>query len=352
VRSVAIHMSPAKFISTLFFIIGCVAPCTSHAAEQPPDIPSWLMSKVGQGEGQIADVVLRRARSLYFQKVRMGAVKNPCYFAMDATRPHDLGDGKLGRRFYVICESEQSFRAFSAGHGGGRNVKAVANFVNGKSCAKNFGNAMDSKLTAGGAYVTSEIRTSFKGYYRVSATQDVPLIRSFVQFEGEGETANARQREIGGHPAALLRNVCRRKDPHSSYADRDGYVRFGQLEEYANGRSNGCTSWSPQDAKQIIAVVKDNPTTLYIYPEAADIDAVAKAVESGRPLGERRPILERVLSQGHRRSKVLVQTAPRAIARARQQRPPGAARAAAADLQVRRRFRQSLNRSCVSRVTG
>jgi hypothetical protein len=54
---------------------------------------------------------------------------------------------------------------------------------------------------AGGAYVTAEIRTSFKGYYRASARQDAALIRSFVQFDGEGEVANARQREIGGRTA-------------------------------------------------------------------------------------------------------------------------------------------------------
>jgi hypothetical protein len=77
-----------------------------------------------------------------------------------------------------------------------------------------FGNAMDSKLTAGGAYVTGETKTSFKGYYRASANQDAVLIRSFVQFDGEGETANG-QRAIGGHPAELLENVCLRKDPRS-----------------------------------------------------------------------------------------------------------------------------------------
>ena len=109
------------------------------------------------------------------------------------------------------------------------------------------------------------------------------MIRSFVQFEGEGEAANARQREIGGHAAQLLRNVCLRKDAHSSYADQDGYVPFGQLEDYAGGRSNGCTSWSPSDARQIVAILSDNPTTLYIYPESRDIDAVARAVATGRP---------------------------------------------------------------------
>ena len=44
---------------------------------------------------------------------------------------------------------------------------------------------------------------------------------------------------------------------------------FGKLVDYAGGRSNGCTSWSPADAQQIISMVKDNPTTLYIYPESA-----------------------------------------------------------------------------------
>jgi hypothetical protein len=203
---------------------------------------------------------------------------------MDATRPNDLGDGKLGRRFYVICESDRSFRAISAGHGGGRNLKGITDFANGRRCAKNFGNAMDSRLTAGGAYVTGETKTSFKGYYRVSAKQDSTLLRSFVQFDGEGETANARQRAIGGHPAELLSNVCLRKDLHSPYADGEGYVPFGKLVVYAGGRSDGCTSWSPSDAGQIIPMMKDKPTTLYIYPESHDIDAVTHAVKASQSM--------------------------------------------------------------------
>jgi hypothetical protein len=139
-------------------------------------------------------------------------------------------------------------------------------------------------LTAGGAYVTGETKTSFKGYYRVSAKQDAVLLRSFVQFDGEGETANARQRAIGGHAAELLSNVCLRKDPHSPYADGEGYVPFGKLVDYAGGRSDGCTSWSPSDAGQIIPLTRDKPTTLYIYPESLDIDAVTQAVKAGRSL--------------------------------------------------------------------
>jgi hypothetical protein len=197
---------------------------------------------------------------------------------MDATRPNDPSGG----RFYVICESNRSFHAISAGHGGGRDLKGAADFANGRECAKNFGNAMDSDLTAGGAYVTGETKTSFKGYYRVSATQDAVFTRTFLQFDGEGETANARQRAIGGHVAAALKRVCLRKEPGSPYADRGGYVPFGTLVDYTGGRSDGCTSWSPSDVQQILAMVKNNPTTLYIYPDAADVNAVARAVAAGR----------------------------------------------------------------------
>ncbi|MGH6851738.1 MAG: hypothetical protein ACREDJ_00770 [Methylocella sp.] len=269
-------------LDIVVIIIIALLGSRSLAAEQPSDVPAWLQAHVGEGEGQIAQVVLQRARALYLLKVSEGAVKNPCYFAMDATRPSAFGKGELGRRFYVICETDRSFRAIPAGYGGGRDLKGIADFANGRRCAKNFSNAMDSKLTTGGAYVTGEERTSFKGYYRVSAGKDAALIRSFVQFDGEGDAANARQRAIGGHPAVLLRGICLRKDPDSPHANHDGYVPFGKLVNYTGGRSNGCTSWSPSDAGQIIPMLKDNPTTLYIYPESDDIDAVAQAVKAWR----------------------------------------------------------------------
>jgi hypothetical protein len=278
-RSLPVNI--VNFVS-LIIIVALSGSLRSFAAEQPSDVPTWLRVNVGDGEGQIAPVVLQRARALYLQKASDGAAKNPCYFAMDATRPSALANGNLGRRFYVVCETDRSFRAISAGHGGGRSLEGIANFANGKRCAKNFGNAMGSMLTTGGAYVTGEEITSFKGYYRVSGGRDAALIRSFVQFDGEGETANARQREIGGHPAVLLREVCLRKKPDSPYADQEGNVPFGMLENYTDGRSSGCTSWSPSDAEQIIPMLKDKPTTLYIYPESTDVDAIARAVKAGR----------------------------------------------------------------------
>jgi hypothetical protein len=261
---------------TIIVLVALSALPRSFAAEQPSDIPAWLRAHVGDGEGQISQVVLQRARALYLQKVSEGAVKNPCYFAMDATRP-----GGFARRFYVICEADRSFRAVPSGHGNGRNLKGIANFANGIRCAKNFSNAMDSKLTTGGAYMTDETITSFKGYYRNAAGKFVAFSRSFVQFEGEGDTANARPRAIGGHPAVLLRGVCLRKDPDSPYANQDGYVPLGKLVNYAGGRSNGCTSWSEADGEKIIPMMKE-PAALYIYPESTDIDAVVQAVKAGR----------------------------------------------------------------------
>ncbi|ESY88881.1 murein L,D-transpeptidase catalytic domain family protein [Mesorhizobium australicum] len=269
----SVPLGVVTFLGLLVVVMALMASARSFAA--PSAIPAWLDAHVGDGDGQISQVVLERARALYLKKVAQGVVRNPCYFAMDATRPGDLGNGVLGRRYYVICEASQSFRAISSGHGGGRNLKGTVDFSNGRRCARNFGNAMDSELTAGGPYMTREAKTSFKGYYRIGAKQDVAFQRTFIQFDGEGEAANARQRVIGGHAAQVLRGMCLRKSPNSSYADHDGFVPFGKLVDYAGGRSNGCTSWSPADARQLISMVKDNPTTLYIYPESRDIAAVA-----------------------------------------------------------------------------
>jgi len=270
----------------LVFAVMVLVPLSGSSpslAAEPLDVPDWLQAHVGTGEGQIAPVVLQRARALHHRKVAEGAVHNACYFAMDATRPSTSSEGGPGLRFYIICEADQTFRAVYSGYGNGRKL-AQANFSNGRECAQNFSNAEGSKLTMGGAYVTAEPRTSFKGYTSVSGKR-TPFLRTFLQFEGEGETANAREREIGGHPV-FLKWQCRYKNPDSPYADEDGYVPYGSLVNYTGGRSNGCTSWSPSASEEILAMVEDNPTTLYIYPESGDIDAVANAVRDDTSLSD------------------------------------------------------------------
>lgn len=265
------------FAVTVVVVLSGTPP--GRAAAQTTAVPAWLQGHVGTGEGQIAPVVLQRARALYQQKVSQGAVRNPCYLAMDATRPSTSPGGTPGRRFYVICEAAGTFRAVSSGYGNGRNLKR-ADFSNGRLCARHFSNAEGSKLTMGGSYVTAETRTSFKGYYRQSG-QRRPFHRTFLLFDGEGETENARERAIGGHPAVFVKWQCRYRDPGSSHADKEGYVPYGELVNYTGGRSNGCTTWSQSASDEILALAEGNPTTLYIYPESSDIAAVANAVRNG-----------------------------------------------------------------------
>lgn len=252
-----------------------LAASQAWAAAATSEPPAWLDGHTGEGPGQIAPVVLQRARALYLRKVADGKVGNACYFAMDATRPSDTP------RFYTICEAQHVFRAVSAGHGSGRDLPGLAKFANDRRCAKNFGNAQGSLLTAGGDYVTAETKTSFKGYYRTATGRDAALMRAFVQFEGEGATDNARSRAIGGHAAEVMKGLCLRSDPGSPYANAAGYVPVGTRVDYATGRSNGCTSWSRADAEDILPLMRDNPTTVYIYPEAKDIAAAAQGGATG-----------------------------------------------------------------------
>ena len=75
----------------LFAFLAVLALSSGSAIAQSADVPDWLERHVGTGEGQIAPVVLQRARAHYLREVGEGAVNNPCYFAMDATRPSTAG---------------------------------------------------------------------------------------------------------------------------------------------------------------------------------------------------------------------------------------------------------------------
>ncbi|MGH1579016.1 murein L,D-transpeptidase catalytic domain-containing protein [Planktotalea sp.] len=267
----------SKFALLSVLALGLSAPLS--AATLSRDIPAWLQRHVGAGDGQIAPVVLARARAHHQRQVRKSRVRNPCYMAMDATRPSTSSSGKPAKRYYVICENQRSFWAVSSGFGNGRKLPQ-ANFANGRECARHFSNALDSKLTMGGEYLTAEPRTSHKGYVRQSG-QSVPFNRTFLVFEGMGETSNARDRAIGGHMAAFVRWQCRKLAPNNRYADDQGFIRHGKLIDYTSGRSNGCTTWSQDATQRILSLVDGNRTTLYIYPESRDIKAVAAAVGKG-----------------------------------------------------------------------
>lgn len=275
-----------NFAVLFAFAATALAAPSARADEEldslPATLPAWLAKHVGTGPEQIAPVVLARARALYKDSFERGRIKNACYLAMDATRPHALGNGKAGHRFYVICEDAQSFKAISAGHGSGAKLPSP-NIQNGGHCAKNFSNAASSKLSMGGAYTTAEVITSFKGDYLQTDKKETALFRSFVTYDGTGETEDARARQIGGHSSEAVKTDCWKKEPGNSNADKDGLVNIGEYERYPDGRSSGCTNWDPNEAPAMIALLRDAPTTLYMYPESADIAAVAKAVAAKKP---------------------------------------------------------------------
>ncbi|TGS92271.1 hypothetical protein EN856_38480, partial [Mesorhizobium sp. M8A.F.Ca.ET.213.01.1.1] len=56
-------------LSLLAIVVTLTASPRSFAALQPSGIPAWLQAHVGEGDGQIAEVVLERARALYLKKV-------------------------------------------------------------------------------------------------------------------------------------------------------------------------------------------------------------------------------------------------------------------------------------------
>ena len=61
-RSVLLNM--VMIFSLFFIVIALSASPRSFAAEQASDVPTWLRAHVGESEGQIAQVILQRARAL------------------------------------------------------------------------------------------------------------------------------------------------------------------------------------------------------------------------------------------------------------------------------------------------
>ena len=103
----------------------------------------------------------------------------------------------------------------------------------------------------------------------------LPFIRTFLPFDGEGETANAGAREIGGHPAVVLKGVCLRRDAREPPRQSAGLRALRPPRRLCGRPFQRLHELVGADADKLEALVERNPTTLYIYPEAADIRAAA-----------------------------------------------------------------------------
>ena len=194
-RSIKWLLPPIVSIDSLIITIALSGWPRSVAAEQPSDVPAWLKAHVGEGKVKSQSWSCRGRAPSTCKKLNEGTIKNSCYFAMDATRP-----AGFGRRFYVTAKPTVFARFL--GHGSGRNVPG-ANFTNGISCAKNFSNAIDSKLTTGGPYVTAETEPlqrvlSLGGKIRCLQ----PLVRAVRWRRRHRKCETARHRRTSGRRIA------------------------------------------------------------------------------------------------------------------------------------------------------
>jgi hypothetical protein len=181
---------------------------------------------------------------------------------MDATRPSTGSDGGPGQRFYVICEAEETFRAVSSGYGNGRSLPGRT-FSNERECARNFSNAEGSNLTMGGAYLTAETRTSFKGYFSDGGERVPFTAPSFCS------TAWARRRtRASAKSAAMWRCSCAgsaaTSDPESPHADDEGFVPYGRLVNYTAGAATAARHGRKTVADEIIALVEGSDDALHL----------------------------------------------------------------------------------------
>jgi hypothetical protein len=250
-------------------------------------IPDFLQSKIGDGPDKISKVVLTRARALFLRQRKENKTKNVCYIAADMTRPHllnekDVTSGKAdpitGNRLYLICESLGIFKALPVAHGGGIDLTKQdkdLNLKNGMRCAKNFGNVMGSLFTMGGDYLTGDLENSYKGKVLQKDGSACDYSRPFLDFTGEGETANADKddRDIGAHPVILIgEGSYRCTAPGDPRADKLGYAFYSNgLQNYNGGRTEGCLGMPEDVATAILGIAKDHPMSIYVYPQKQDI---------------------------------------------------------------------------------
>ena len=201
-RGIPLQLRLLLLVNIVIALLGAIR---SFAVEQPSDIPAWLRPNVGEGEGQIAQVVLQRRARASPPKSARGRGQKSLLFCHGRYASPRSADGKLGPRFHVIC-GRPIVRCDSAGHGAAA-IQGIVDFANGQAGARRTSAMRWIRRDGRWAYVTAETRTSFKGYYGASAKQDAVLIRCWFSLRAKAKWANARQREIGGHVVQLLRNV-------------------------------------------------------------------------------------------------------------------------------------------------
>jgi len=172
-----------------------------------------------------------------------------------------------------------------------------------------FSNAMDSKLTTGGPYVTDETVTRFKAItaadrantWRSTARSCSSTARATRQMRDRAPSVDSGRGVAGG---------CLRKDADSPTPTRTATFRSARW--LICGRPQQWLHQLVASDARIIPMMKE-PAALYIYPESRDIDA-GRASGEGRPLAVTRgSLLERLLLAADRRSEILAEGKARAV---------------------------------------
>ncbi len=155
-------------VATFSLSVIAIAVSTSRplsAAEQSADVPGWLRPYVGDGERQISQVVLQRARALYLRKIAQHAVKNSCYFQSYGRNAPQRYRRRAKRDADFMSSAKLPTRFTPSGR-----VTAAAAIYPALQISRMGENARRTSamrwicsLTAGGGdYVTAEAKSSFK----------------------------------------------------------------------------------------------------------------------------------------------------------------------------------------------
>lgn len=134
-------------------------------------------------------------------------------------------------------------------------------------------------MTMGGGYLTGTVNNPHRGVMVDAKGQSLgDYYRKFIPYEGQDEeNKNSMERDIGGHASNQMNQTCFRHMPGDPRATNE-HVLHGMVVDFTNGRSNGCNNWSASTAEFIARMVQNEPTSLYMYPQRADIEKLQKAL--------------------------------------------------------------------------
>lgn len=208
-------------ISAFFFAAHSHSPITSHPAVQTINTINQQVQLLGQAAPQLNKQVLKLALTAYKKASLQGAVKKPLLTVID----YSLPSNKQRMWIFDLSKERLLYNTYVA-HG--RN--------SGMDVPHHFSNAMSSKETSLGTYVTRDTYYGSKG------------LSLNLQGLERGINDNAYDRRVVIHGAW--------------YVEPDFIKKAGHA-----GRSWGCPSIAQTLAKPVIETIKGGSVVFAYYPD-------------------------------------------------------------------------------------